>query len=441
MTTKNTARTVAVMRQENSMVIATQATRSTASLGPVRASERIDVIDALRGFALAGVLFANLFAFSGFIMLSQEQQAALPGGAANGIVAMLANVFVNRKFITIFSLLFGLGFGIQLARARARGEDVVPTYARRLLVLLVIGLLHKFLLWGGDILTLYALLGFALLLVRDWPDRRLLLAGSIIALAALPVDALVKVVTNAPIAAWPPGWDTAMVSAMADGSWAEVFRLNAEYEIYRHVHDIIPYVGFLGIFLIGYWTARRSLLIAEHGPALRRVCRWGFAVGLVATVGAMAGLALSGIGRGDGPPAALPWWMPLAGLSWTLSFLGLAAAYASGFVLLFQRPRWRRLLSVFTPVGRMALTNYLLQTVIALWLFYGFMPGPGWSGKVGPALLVPILVVVFAAQIGFSAWWLRRYRFGPVEWLWRSLTYGRLQPMRRVEPARQPLVA
>lgn len=416
----------------------TQVARRETSLEPVSASERIEVIDALRGFALAGVLFANLFAFSGFIMISQEQQAALPGGAANGIVALLANVFVNRKFITIFSLLFGLGFGIQLARARARGENVVPTYARRLFVLLAIGLVHKFVLWGGDILTLYAIFGFALLLVRDWSDRRLLLAGAIIAVAALSVDVLVKIVTNTPVVEWQEGWDTAMASAMAGGSYVEVFRLNAEFEIYRHIHDGIPYLSFLGLFLIGYWTARKRLLhdVAAHRRVLRRVFGWGLAIGLLATVGAMAALALSGVLGADGPPAAVPWWMPLAAGAWTLSFLGLAAAYASGFALLFQRPRWRRLLNVFSPVGRMALTNYLLQTVIALWLFYGYMPGPGWSGEVGPVGLVPILIVVFGAQIAFSTWWLRHYRFGPMEWLWRSLTYGRIQPMRRVESAR-----
>ena len=421
----------------------TQVARSETSLEPVTASERIDVIDALRGFALAGVLYANLFAFSGFLMLSGEQSAALPGGPANGLVAMLSNVFVNRKFITIFSLLFGLGFGIQLARARARGEDVAPTYARRLLVLLAIGLFHKFVLWGGDILTLYAVFGFALLLVRDWSDRRLLLSGAILALAALPLATLVTLLRNAPLVAWPEGWDTAMVSAMAGGSYAEVFRLNAEYEIYRHIHDGIPYIGFLGIFLIGYWTARKGLLhdVAAHRPMLRRVCRWGLAVGLLATVGAMAALALSGIGAADEPPAALPWWMPLAGIVWALSSLALAMTYASAFALLFQRPRWRRLLNVFSPVGRMALTNYLLQTVIALWLFYGYMPGPGRSGQVGPVGLVPIAFVIFGAQIVFSGWWLRHYRFGPMEWLWRSLTYRRLQPMRRSDPARAAVPA
>jgi uncharacterized protein len=312
------------------------------ALQPVPAAERIEVIDALRGFALAGVLFANLFAFSGYLFLPEEQQATLPGGAVNGIVHMLANVFVNGKFITIFSLLFGLGFGIQLARARARGVDVVPTYARRLLVLLAIGLVHKFVLWGGDILTLYALFGFGLLLVRDWPARRLLAGGLIVALAALPIAALLKVVTGAPLVALPPGWDTEMVRAMAAGSWAEVFRLNAEYEVYRHIHDSIPYIGIFGAFLVGYWTARAGLLhdVIAHRRLLRRVCGWGF------------------------------------------------------------------------------------------------MPGPGWSGRVGPAGLVPIASVVFGAQIAFSAWWLRQYRFGPVEWLWRSLTYGHLQPIRRVESAR-----
>jgi uncharacterized protein len=144
--------------------------------------------------------------FSGYFLLSEEQQAALPGGAANGLVGMLANVFVNDKFITIFSLLFGLGFGIQLARARARGVDVVPTYSRRLLVLLVIGLAHKFALWGGDILTLYAVFGFGLLLVRDWSDRQLLLAGLTIALTAIPIDALLKHVTGTPPIPWPAGW-------------------------------------------------------------------------------------------------------------------------------------------------------------------------------------------------------------------------------------------
>jgi uncharacterized protein len=416
------------------VIVPAGGTESKLELGP--AGERIEVIDALRGFALAGVLFANLFSFSGFFLLSEEQGVALPGGAVNGIVAMLANVFVNGKFITIFSLLFGLGFGIQLSRARARGIDVVPTYARRLLVLLVIGLAHKFLLWGGDILTLYALLGFGLLAVRGWSDRQLLFIGLILVLAALPIDALLKIVTGAPLVGWPTGWDTAMLAAMAGGSYREVLRLSAEFEIYRHVHDGIPYVGYLGVFLIGYWTARKRLLhdVAANRPTLRRVSRWGLVVGLIATAGTVVGLAaLSG---GDSEtPSPLPWWMPLVGLAWSMAFLGLAGAYASGFALLFQRPRWQRVLNLFSPVGRMALTNYLLQTVAGLWLFYGFMPGPGWSGKVGPVGLVPILIVVFGAQIAFSTWWLRRYRFGPVEWVWRSLTYGRLQPLRRVEPS------
>jgi uncharacterized protein len=411
----------------------TRDNRSERPPGPVSPGERIEVIDALRGFALAGVLFANLYAFSGYIMLSEDQQAALPGGAANSIVGMLSVVLVNRKFITIFSLLFGLGFGIQLARARSRGDEVVPTYARRLMVLLAIGLLHKFVLWGGDILTLYAIFGFALLLARDWSDRRILIVGLIVALAALPVDALFKFLSDAPLPGWPPGWDTAMLAAMAGDSYAEVFRLNAQYEIYRHLHDILPQFAFLGIFLLGFWTARKGYLhdVAAHRRPLRKVCVWGLAVGLLMTVAAMAGFALSGLGGGDAP-SALPWWMPFSGLAWSTAFLALACAYAAGFALLFQRPSWRRILQAFSPVGRMALTNYLLQTVIALWLFYGYIPGPGWSGQVGPVGLVPILIGVFGAQIVFSAWWLRRYRFGPMEWLWRSLTYGRPQPMRRL---------
>jgi uncharacterized protein len=191
-------------------------------------------------------------------------------------------------------------------------------------------------------------------------------------------------------------------------------------------------VVLFGIFLLGLYTGRRRIFEdpAAHRPLLRKLVIWGFALGIV---GSVASFALRSIPLEEAMGLA---WMPLAStLAATAGTVPFALAYIATATLLLERAAWRRALSAFAPVGRMALTNYLAQTVICLAIYYG----GGLVGRAGPFFGLSLAFVIFALQMLVSAWWLTRFRFGPMEWLWRSLTYGRMQPMRLASAAAPPL--
>ena len=403
-------------------------------LGPAAGAERLSLLDALRGFALAGVLLVNLGAFTLYFYLSPEQRAALPTAGFDHWARMVLYCFVSGKFITLFSLLFGLGFAVQLMRAEQRGQDVRSLYARRLTVLLLIGTAHWLFLWWGDVLRLYAILGFGLLLFRRASPRVLLWSGLAFsclgaALLGLVLNPLLEPALGALPA--PAAVNAEALRAFGGGSYADVVRQNPYFDGLYLARNWYEPLFIFGRFLLGFWAGRMLLL---HEPErnrdlLRRIFAWSLAAGLlgngVAVLRAYFDLAKRYPAL-DGPVgnAAME-------LLTSTGSIGLGAAYATGFALLFLRPAWRRRLAVLAPVGRMALTNYLAQTAVGILVFYGVGLG------VGPRFGVPGRLVAFAlifgTQIALSRWWLARFRFGPAEWVWRSLTYGRAQPMR-LEP-------
>lgn len=395
------------------------------AIGPVATEERLSLLDALRGFALAGVLLANLNALTLYEYLSAEQRAALPTADFDQWARMALVFFVSKKFLTLFSLLFGVGFAVQLLRSEARGADVAPTYVRRLVVLLVIGLAHGTLLWWGDILRFYALLGFVLLLFRRASSRALLWSSVALACVGWP---LLRAVTDpfaGPLLQRLPARQAAYAETLAifsGGRYVDVVMRNP-------VHDLVDLAQFwylplfvLGPFLLGFWAGRQRLFHdpQHHRPLLRRIFAGSVVYGVAAQ--AVGFLDVPGHVPVLGEPVAL-------GLS-TSGPIALGVAYATGFALLFLRPAWRRRLEVLAPVGRMALTNYLAQALVCVPVFYGFGLG------VGPELGIPgrlaAFALLFGAQVIVSHWWLARFRFGPAEWAWRSLTYVQLQPMRPV---------
>jgi uncharacterized protein len=191
----------------------------------------------------------------------------------------------------------------------------------------------------------------------------------------------------------------------------------------------------LGLFLLGLWAGRRRVLenVSAHRAAFRRVTAWGFAVSIPANVA----LEVARSTWSYQTAAARPWLFPVVTALQVLAVVPLAAAYVSAVVQLLERAAWRERLAAFAPVGRMALTNYLSQTVVCVLVFYG----GGLVGRIDPAPAAGIALAVFAAQVAWSRWWLARFHFGPMEWLWRSLTYRRLQPMRIRLPAAQPGLA
>ena len=414
------------------------------NLTPVDARERIDVLDVLRGFALFGVLLANvLWFFSGFGDLTTEEVARLPTIVLDPAVLELESFFVVNKFLTIFSFLFGVGFALQLQRANESCAPAARLYLRRMSWLFLLGAAHALLVWYGDILHLYAVLG---LLLAGWvtcSDRTLIRWGLVFALVApVAVRALLWGLPSMtggsvdPVADFESRWETATAqhAAFEAPGYAGIVRANA-VELWAWLatdHALTTGLAGFGKFLLGFWAGRSGILVRAASAradsddpavvAMRRGLAWGLAIGVACEGVLVADKALPALD-------AETWGAKVAESAlWHTGVLALATSYVCGIVLLSRRPDWNRTLHLLAPAGRMALTNYLGQSVICIFIFYGI--GLGWYGRVGPTAALGITIAVFAAQAALSAWWLQRFRFGPAEWAWRSLTYGRRQPFR-----------
>jgi len=394
-----------------------------ADAAPLPVHERIQALDVLRGVAVAGILFANVLAFFGLSFMPPDRAAALPTAAADHVAEFLEHVFVDGKFYSIFSLLFGIGFGVQLSRG---GDAAMPRFKRRLRILLGIGAIHAFLIWAGDILMLYALLGFTMPWFARKPNRSLV-RWTVILLAvptALYVVALAvwMVVGHGAAQTTPASRVPANIlkyfEAIGTGGFKDAFIGNLVFLAGRWA-DLFVTVRFpkvLGMFVLGLWTVRTGLALSpsDHRATLARWSMIGLGVGLPAnliaawalenwpyippSVGGLLGTAMQGVG------------IPM-----------LAIGYATTVALLVVDGR--RFISAFAPVGRMALTNYLMHSIICVVLSYGFGFALWW--RTGASRAMAIAAAIIVVQIPLSAWWLSRFRFGPVEWIWRRLTYGR----------------
>jgi uncharacterized protein len=411
---------------------------------PVDSSERLALLDVLRGFALGGVFVSNvLMWFSGRAFRPRaEVEAAMASASWLDTTLMYGTgMLVFGKFITLFSFLFGLGFSVQMLRAEARGASIAPLYLRRLGVMFLIGAVHLLGLWFGDILTTYATVGFALLLFRQRDDKTLLLwAAALIFVAPAATTGLMKLLPLL-LGGAEGGAEAAKAAlersnqvraqtleAFTGGTYFEVVLANARYFFGQFIQNLGPFLfAVLGRFLLGFMAGRRRLFhdAPQHLAFFRKLLRWSLAIGGLASA---AGLVVQSMMRQKLIDPQAP-WLFLLGPVRQLNEVGLAAVYLAGLVLLFQREAWQRRLMVLAPAGRMALTNYLSQTVISLFMYYGF--GLGLMGKLGPAALIGLTLALFCVQVAFSHWWLARFRFGPAEWVWRSLTYGKAQPMRQ----------
>lgn len=363
---------------------------------------RIAVLDVLRGFALFGVLLVNMLDFSGSAL--RVNTLGERGTEIDQIIDISIAFFALTKFYLLFSLLFGIGFAVQMRRVEGSGRSFTGFYLRRLLILFVIGMAHAVLLWDGDILRLYAVAGVLLLWVRSLSTRLLLGAALIVTLAGLLYFATVP--------------DFTQMSTMAKTSAVELYRTGSYPELvsYRLNQNVILDIQIpmvLVMFLLGLVIGRSGVLedSTRYEPVLRRAWKWLLLVGLVGNVLLLVGYA--------------------AALSWAISVgihIGapaLAATYACWVLLNANRLR------ALAPVGQMALTNYLTHSLICTSLFYGY--GFGLYDQVSPTITLLLVLVIYGTQLVLSKQWMARFRFGPAEWLWRSLTYGKVQPFLRTE--------
>jgi uncharacterized protein len=390
------------------------ASDGAASPQPIGPTERIDAIDVLRGIALLGVVAMNVVTE---FRVSLFERFLFPKPSASAIDSAIETILkmaVDLKALALFSLLFGAGLAIQFERL-ARSERRTLLLVRRLAVLLGFGLIHLCLIWNGDILTEYALAGFIVLPFLFGPRRLLAVAalaslGLYLAMQAFPPPGL-----------WPgtPALAQDVVEARRiypTGGFLEVlaFRLR-EIPLFAALHVYI-FPRTIGLFLLGAFAWRTGIL--------RNPPRHLLVLITAGCIGVGTALILSHAGGEIGL------------LAEPLGTILLALGYGAAIIGIANLDSGKKLLGWAAPLGRMAFTNYLMQSLIFGWIFYGY--GLGLFGRLGVASALAIGIAVYTGQVFFSAWWLRRYRYGPVEWLWRTLMYGAAQPMLllKVEAAR-----
>jgi uncharacterized protein len=385
----------------------------------------MDALDAVRGAAVLGILLANVIAMAGFPFLPPDHYRSLPLADWHPIAHFMVLLLVEAKFYSLFSLLFGVGFAVFVQRAAARGTDAARLFKRRLTGLLIIGLVHTFLIWMGDILATYAIIGFALVPFLRKDDRTVLRWAAAMLILPIALYALLMVVAWAAsmpaqpsgAAGGPPPILLQAAAGFAAGGYWEVLKgnaiLTAAQIVRRFLLMFFPRV--FGMFLLGFYIGRRNLFadLDGHRDLLWRVLIWGAAIGLpLSFIGAQLE------GRSMGTPG-------MAGLlETTVKSVGVPAlslAYAAGLCLVFARARGLR--RAFAAPGQLALTNYLLHSVAALAIFYGI--GLGLMGRVPLVIVLGGAVAVFLLQMVASRIWLAYAVFGPVEWLWRVFTYRR----------------
>lgn len=401
-------------------------------ISPISSNERIEIIDVLRGLAICGILIGNIQWFSGYGMMPKA--FALQSPAIDQITHFLVHFFVEGKFYSIFSFLFGFGFAMQIAKAEESGDAKASLFKRRLFWLLIIGLMHAYLIWAGDILSIYALMGFLLILFRRKTDGALLKW----ALALMVVPIFSYLLLYVLFAAFVPAEALAGIEASQMSFWSDSIRKVQQGSYFQIISDfnlnyvVGRYMGLifemrlpkiLAMFLLGFYAYRRGYFqsLSAHRPLIRRVLIYGLILG-VAGNAAFSAFA--------GQEAVLP--PTPAGIAGVINYAFGVPALALFFIALaatlWQKETWQRLLGYLAPVGRMALTNYLMQSVICVFIFYGF--GFGLFGKIGATAATLIALAIFLFQILISTLWLKNFNYGPAEWIWRQLTYRKRLPLR-----------
>lgn len=405
-----------------------------AEPAPVSTDQRIVSLDVLRGVALLGILIMNIQYFSMIGMAYFNPTAHMDLGGANFVVWLLSHLFADQKFMTIFSMLFGAGILLMTQRAEQAGRSSAGAHYRRMGWLILFGLLHAHLLWSGDILYAYGMCGLVVYLFRKLRPGWLIALG----LLSLAICSALWLLFQWSMAVWPaeqldifildwqPDQETVdrLVAAFR-GGWSDqmVERIPESLEMQTFVFLVWSSWRAGGLMLIGMALFKLGVLSAERSSR--------FYVGL-AIVGTLTGFPLVVYGVRF---FLVHDWSALtcffAGRQFNYwGSIGVSLAYVALVMLLVRAGRPAGLLARLAAVGRMAFTLYILQTLIGTTIFYGGY-GLGMFGRVERVGQIAIAAAITLLQLWVAPLWLRSYRYGPLEWVWRSLTYARRQPFRR----------
>lgn len=408
-------------------------TRAEQKTAPVKASERHVILDMLRGVAILGICLANYPEFSLYVFQSPETAASMPTAGADRVLRWLLSIFVDGKFYTMFSLLFGVGFSIIIGNASRRGQSGMRIFYRRMALLALIGFLHLMFIWSGDILMLYALLGMLLPLFRKVSDRGLLIAAAFFLALPVAVDAVTEaagVSLSAP--AVRAQWhfcDRYGITRENFGVWLrdadsyrEVFQFLVQGAMVRFQEfiDGNRYFKVFGLFLIGFYIGRRRLYadLDSRRPMLKKAALICISVGLPLSVL----YAWSSMNHH-------PFGVAAHSLFYLLSVYPTGFGYVTLLCLAYLRFRELPLWKWLAAPGRMALSNYIAQSVIGIFIFYGI--GLGFGAETGLLGTEIVALGIYVFEVIFSMCWIRFFNFGPLEWIWRMLTYGRPFPLLR----------
>jgi uncharacterized protein len=408
-------------------------------LHPISSPQRLDLVDALRGFAILGILMVNMPA-----MFTPGVKVIMLPTLGNGTLEVLAHSFIafffTGKFFVLFSLLFGFGFYVFLHKEDKPTPQTVMSFQKRLLWLMLFGVLHVTLLWEGDILIFYALFGFLLLLFRKSSTKKISTWIFIFLLFPILFIGLISLLpvffASNPQAmeAYTQGNQKQLADTMdliqraytiySTGNYAELIAMNWEQWFFVLIGIFVFYPTCMAMFLLGLMMGRKGLFknAAAYLPFYRKLFWMSLIIGIP-----LNALLLLTITKAS--PGAIDHWALLSRTAGIFGGVAFLCTYVSGFILLYQAGKLSRVFSWFSAVGRMALTNYLTHSLIALILFRSI--GFGWYGKPEVWQGILLTLLIFGLQILFSKWWLGKFRFGPMEWLWRTLTYGQAQPFKR----------
>jgi uncharacterized protein len=387
---------------------------------------RIAELDIIRGIALFGILIVNMGLFS-FPALYTDPLDAWPDWT-DQLMVMLINFVGEGKFISMFSFLFGLGFMIFIARAEKKEQRAVRLFIRRLFILLLIGLVHSYFIWYGDVLCVYSVAGLFLLFFRTsrpktvliWAFSLLLIpvflflsAGFLIG-PAFFAEAAIGGIPTKTIAAY-------VVLIYQKGTVGELFLQNNMDSILTKIGYCLILPQIFAMFLFGTYAGKQQIFsqLPEHLGKIRTIFLVSLTIGLPV---ALAGLGCLGMPHDSAAYNIMQFLGSYIGGS------ALGIFYVCAVLLLLQKASGQRILAPFAAVGRMAATNYILQSVICVLFFYSF--GLGLYGKTSPVAGFFLAIGLYIFQVFFSNFWMSRFLYGPIEWLWRSLTYGKKMPIK-----------
>ena len=409
-------------------------TQSEILQAPVK--KRIISIDALRGFALAGVALVH--------MVEQYIAGPHPDGFMEGvngipdqIIQGIISIFFTGKFFALFSILFGLSFSIQMESAQNKGQKFGGRFIWRAALLFVIGYVHQ-LFYRGDILTIYAVLApFIIPFYRASSKWLLITAGLIflgiprfIAFAIFGAESVTGVhsmmdnnhelVKN-------------YIETISTGNLSEVFYLNATYGMLTKIDFQVSFFGrfyyTFAYFLVGLWLGRTGLFkdLSAFSKRIKDTMLWSIGALIISF-----GLVVATFATAPQPIDFSTWQFALGMNFMDWVSVSMSSIILCGFLMLYQKESWQRRLAFFAPYGRMALTNYVMQSIIGTFIYFGW--GLGYIGQFGALICFLMGIGVIIIQTVFSKYWLKNFKYGPLEWLWRCGTYLKWQPFKRTAP-------